>query len=82
MPIIVICFVNGKENFKFNSDNKYNSFPTQFCLGSISNGFSATESVEVFLNGNVYVISVDYNSIDQSDILSIRKYLMNEINIK
>ena len=68
--------------FKFNSDNKYNSFPTQFCLGSISNGLTATESIEVFLNGNVYVISVDYNSIDQSDILSIRKYLMNEIDIK
>ena len=68
--------------FKFNSDNKYNSFPTQFCLGSISNGLTATESIEVFLNGNGDDISVDYNSIDQSDILSIRKYLMNEINIK
>ena len=37
-------FVNGKEVFKFKADNKNVNFPTQFCLGSISNGFSATES--------------------------------------
>ena len=41
-------FVNGKE-----------IFPTQFCLGNISNGSSATESREVFLNGNMYDFSVD-----------------------
>ena len=37
-------FVNGKEIFKFKADNKNVNFPTQFCLGSISNRFSATES--------------------------------------
>ena len=31
-------FSNGKEIFKFKSDNKNINFPTQFCLGSISNG--------------------------------------------
>ena len=35
-------FVNGKEIFK--SWNKNANFPTQFCLGSVSNGFSALES--------------------------------------
>ena len=30
------------------------NFLTQFCLGSISNGFSAIESREVSLNGNVH----------------------------
>ena len=35
------------------------NFATQFCLESISNGFSATESREVSLNGNVYDFSVD-----------------------
>ena len=34
------------------------------------------ECREVFLNGNVYDCSVDYNTTDQSDILNIRKYLM------
>ena len=30
-------FVNEKEIFKFNADNKYVNFSTHFCLGSISN---------------------------------------------
>ena len=36
-------FVNGKEIFRFNANNKNVNFPTQFCLGSIYDGFSATE---------------------------------------
>ena len=75
-------FVNVKEIFKFKADNKNVNFPTQFCLRSISNGFSATESREVSLNGNVYDFSVDYNSIVKSGILNIHKYLMTENNIK
>ena len=46
------------------------------------NGWSATETREVSLNGNVYDFLVDYNSIDKSDILNIHKYLTNENNIK
>ena len=63
-------FVSGKEIFKFKADNKNVNFLTQFCLGSISNRFSVTES----LNGDVNDFSVNYNSIDKSDILNIRKY--------
>ena len=58
-------FLNGKEIFKFKADIKYVMFPAQFCLGSITNGFSATEFREVSLNGNVYDSSVDYNSINR-----------------
>ena len=72
-------FVNRKEIFKFKTDNKNVNFPGQFCLRSISNGFSNTESREVSLNGNVYDFSVDYNSIDKSDILNIHKYLMTKM---
>ena len=61
--------VNGKEIFEFKADNKKINFPNQFCLGSISNGFSATESREISLNGNVYDFAVDYNSIVKSVIL-------------
>ena len=75
-------FVNGKEIFKFKAGNKNVSFPTQFCLGSIANGFSPTESREVSLNGNVYDFSVDYNSIDKADILNIYNYLMTKNNVK
>ena len=43
---------------------------------------SATKLREVSLNENVYNFSVDYNSIDKSDILNIQKYLMVKNNIK
>ena len=33
-------FVNGKEIYKFKDSSKNVNFPTQFCLGSISNNFS------------------------------------------
>ena len=75
-------FVNGKEIFKFKAENKNINVPNQFCLGSISNGFSATESREVPWNGNVYDFSVDYNSIDKTDILNIHKHLMIKNNWK
>ena len=75
-------FVNAKDIFSFKADNENVNFPTQLCLESICNGFSTTESREVSLNGNVYDFSVDYNSIDKSDILNIQKNLMKKNNIK
>ena len=74
-------FVNGKEIFKFKADNKNFNSLTQFCLRRASNGFSATESREVSLNGKLYDFSVNYNSIDKSGILNIHKYLMTKNNI-
>ena len=55
---------------------------TQLCLGSISNEFSATESREVSLKGIVHDFSVDYDSIDKSDILNTQKYFMTRNNMK
>ena len=75
-------FVNGIEIIKFKADNRNFNFPIRFCLRPIFDGFSATGSRKVFLNGNVYDFSVDYNSIDKSDILNIHKYLMTKNNIK
>ena len=68
--------VNGREIFKFKASNENVNFPTQFCLRNISNGFCNIESKEISLNGNVYNIPVNYNSIDKSDILNIYRYLM------
>ena len=82
MLIMVICFLMEKKVFKFKADNKNVNFSTQFCLGSISNGFSNTESREVSLNENVYDFSFDYNSIDKSDILNFHKYLMTKNNME
>ena len=75
-------FVNEKEIIKFKADNKTFNFPTRFCLGSVSDGFSATKSREVSLNGNVYDFSVENNSIDKSETLNIHKNLMTNTNIK
>ena len=66
---------------KFKADNKNVNFSTRFCSGSISDRFSATESTEGSLNGNKYDFSVDYNPINKSDILNIRKYLKTQNNI-
>ena len=54
-------FVNGKEIFKFKANNKNVNFPTQFCLGSISNKFGATEPREVSLKENVLIKMVNNN---------------------
>ena len=39
-------------------------------------------SREVSLNGNMYNFSIDYNSVDKSDILNNCKYLTIKNNIK
>ena len=44
-------------------------FQYVFFLGSVSNGFSSTESREISSNGNVYDFSVDYKSVCRYDIL-------------
>ena len=44
-------------------------------------GLVANESKEVSLNGSMYDFSVDYHSIDKSDILNIHKYLTRKHNL-
>ena len=75
-------FVNGKEIFKFRSDSKNINFPTQLCLGSISNELRAIDSREIFLKGNMYDFSVDYNVINKYDILNIYIYLKAKNYVK
>ena len=78
----IYLIVNKKEICKFKADNKNVNLPTQICFGSISNGFSTTESREVSLKRNVYGFSVEYNSFDKSQNLNTHKYLMTKDNIK
>ena len=74
-------FVNGKELYKFKASNKMLTFPTIFCLGSISNKLVCIDSKEVSLKGNVFDFLVDYNSNDKCSILNILKYLMIKNNL-
>ena len=67
----LVLHYNADNSFK--DDNENFSFSTQFYLGSISNGFSNTDSREVSLNGDVCDFSVDYSSIDKSEILNIQQ---------
>ena len=69
-------FINGKEIYKFKTSNKNNTFSYQFCLRTISNEFITLDLGEVSFAVNVYDFSVDYKSIDISDILNIHKFLM------
>ena len=62
-------FVTGKQIFNFKGNNKNAHFQTQFYLGSISNGLSATDSTKVCSNKNVSEFSVDYSSTDKSDTI-------------
>ena len=60
-------FLNGKEIYKFKTGDKSFNFPTQFCLGSISNKFDGTEFREVSFKENVYDFSFNYKAINKSD---------------
>ena len=75
-------FVNGKKIYKFKPSHKNVSFPSQFFLGSISDKFDCVNSEEVSFKGNVYDFSVDYGSIEKSEVLNIHKYLMSKNNMK
>ena len=68
--------------YKLKASNGYENSVTQFFLRSKSNGFRAAYFRKVSLNGNMYDISVDYNSIEKSDILNIDDYLLTSNNIK
>ena len=54
-------FVNGKEIYKSKADSGSVNLPPQFCLGNISNGFSAIESRETSLKGNACVCLMIYD---------------------
>ena len=68
---------------KQRQSNKNVNFPSQYCLGSISNKFESeeVESEDVSFIGNLYDFSVDYDVIDKCNISNIHKYLMIENSI-
>ena len=75
-------FVNGKEIFRFKVNNGSVNFPTQFCLGSISNKFSYDEAEEVSLI--VHDFSVDCDAIKKSYLFfftAMTFFGCNELNV-
>ena len=68
-------FVNGEEIYNF-KDDKNVSFPTQFCLRSISNKFGAIHSKEVSLKENVYNYSAYWIISGSLEIFSNKMYVI------
>ena len=75
-------FVNGKEIIKFKAKDS-EIIPYSLCWGKISKDWSHDnmKKKKKGFNGNIYGFSTDYNTIAVSDILDIRKCLMEKNGI-
>ena len=74
-------FVNDVEIYKFKAkDSEINAVP--LCFGNVQKYFSADNMKKTELYRYVYDFSLDYDSIDVSDILLIDKCLIVKNNIK
>ena len=70
---------------QYNADNSYffvNEKKSLNLKSTIKMLTFQLNSEKLSLNEDVYNFSVDYKSIDKSDILKIYKYLMSKNNIK
>ena len=73
-------FANGTEIHKFKAkDSEIVANP--ICLGNISKDFSVDNMKKARLNGYVYDLSVDYDTIAVNNILDIHKYPMKKNGI-
>ena len=74
-------FVNDVEIYQFKAkDSEINAVP--LCFGNVQKDFSADNMKKIGLYRYVYDFSVDYDSIDVSNILHIDKCLIVKNNIK
>ena len=70
-------FIKGTEIIKFKAkDSEITTY--RLCLGNISKYWSVANMKKTVFNGYVYDFSVDYDAVEVSDILDIRKYLMEK----
>ena len=76
-------FVNGTKTIKFKAkDSEITAYPLY--VGNISKDWSVDNMKKTGFNGYIYDFSVDYDTIEVSDILDIHKYLMkkNEVIVE
>ena len=77
---------NGSNSFLFVNATKVYQFKAKnseikdyaLCLGNVSKGFTINNMKKTGLKGLVKWFSVDFNSIDNNNILDIHKYLMEK----
>ena len=64
---------------KYQFKAKYSEIkPYILCFGNVSKVLAINNRKKTTLNGRIKVCSVDYNAIDNRDILDIHRYLMKE----
>ena len=77
---------NGSNSFLFVNATKVYQFKAKnseikdyaLCLGNVSKGFTINNMKKTGLKGLVKWFSVDFNPIDNNNILDIHKYLMKK----
>ena len=77
---------NGSNSFLFVNATKVYQFKAKnseikdyaLCLGNVSKGFTINNMRKTGLKGLVKWFSVDFNPIDNNNILDIHKYLMKK----
>ena len=72
--------LNGTEIHKFLAKDSM-IVPNNLCLGNVSKHFSARNMKKTGFNGYIYDFSIDHDALKVSDILDIRKYLMEKNKI-
>ena len=78
MDAIVFFFVNATKKYQFKA-NISEIEPCPLCLGNILIYFSFNNMIKVGLNCYMNNFSVDYNTIGNSNIMNIHKYLMESM---
>ena len=73
-------YSNGVKIYQFKSkDSEIKPYP--ICLGNISKSFTVDNMKKVELNGKVHNFSVNYETIDISDIANTHKYLIKNMTL-
>ena len=73
--------LNATKMYQYNAKN-FEIKPYPLYLGNISKYLTADNLKKTGLNGYVYDFSVDYNTIDTSNIINIHKCLMRKHDTK
>ena len=84
--LVLSLHYNGSNSFLFVSVTKVYQFKAKnseikdyaLCLGNVSKGFTINNMKKTGLKGLVKWFSVDFNPIDNNNILDIHKYLMKK----
>ena len=82
---------NGNNSFLFVNATKISQIkaktseikPYSLCLGNILKDFTANNlKKKAVLNGCMYAFSVDFNIVDNSNMINIHKYLVEKNNVR